>query len=227
MYHLLKEFENVIGYTFKNKDLIQTALTHTTYANEHSSLMIKHNEKLEFLGDAVLELVSSEILFNEYPDLEEGDLTKLRASLVCEPTLSMDAKVIELGKYLLLGKGEDKTGGRERDSIVSDALEAVIGAIYLDGGLEEAYKFIAKYIMNDIENKKLFSDSKTLLQEKVFAENNNSILSYEIVKESGPDHNKSFEVVLKINGRIAGKGVGRSKKNAEQQAAYMALKDYK
>ena len=190
----INDFENVIGYCFKDKNLIKTALTHTTYANEHLHSNIMHNEKLEFLGDAVLELVSSEILYRSYTDLEEGDLTKLRASLVCEPTLAMDAKTINLGDYLLLGKGEDKTGGRERDSIISDALEAVIGAVYLDGGLDEAYKFIAKYIMNDIENKKLFSDSKTLLQEKVFAKDNNSILSYEIVNETGPDHNKCFEV---------------------------------
>ena len=218
------EFENVISYKFNNKELISTALTHSSYANEHRRLSIQHNERMEFLGDAVLELVSSDILFKKFPDISEGKLTRLRASLVCEPTLAMDAKDINLGKYLLLGKGEDATGGRNRDSVISDALEAVIGAIYLDGGLEKAYEFIEKFVMNDIENKKLFSDSKTHLQELVDAAGMNDSLSYEIVNEEGPDHNKTYEANVLLDDKIIGNGIGRTKKAAEQQAAYNALK---
>lgn len=220
----ISELENIIGYQFKNKNLLITALTHSSYANEKRKLLIEHNERMEFLGDAVLELISSDILFHKYPDMSEGNLTKLRASLVCEPTLALDAKAIGLGKYLLLGKGEAATGGRNRESVTSDALEAVIGAIYLDGGLERAYEFVEKFVLNEIEQKKLFKDSKTHLQEMINAIPGDVLLSYEIVKEEGPDHNKLYESNVLLDGNVIGTGVGRTKKAAEQQAAFNAIK---
>jgi len=220
----LSELESKIGYKFNNIDYLKTAITHTSYANENKRDGLEHNERMEFLGDAVLELVSSEILFKKYPDLPEGKLTRLRASLVCEPTLAMDAKEIDLGSFLLLGKGEDATGGRYRDSVTSDALEAVIGAIYLDGGLENAKSFIEKYVMNDIENKQLFSDSKTHLQEMIAGDGTESELHYEIVGESGPDHNKSYIANVLINNKVMGTGEGKTKKAAEQKAAWEAIK---
>lgn len=221
---MISDLESIIGYQFKNKNLLLTALTHSSYANEKRKIGIENNEKMEFLGDAVLELISSDILFHKYPDMSEGNLTKLRASLVCEPTLALDAKTINLGDYLLLGKGEDATGGRNRDSVTSDALEAVIGAIYLDGGLQNAYEFVDRFILNDIEQKKLFRDSKTHLQEMVNAIPDKVVLSYEIVREEGPDHNKIYESNVLLDGKIIGTGIGRTKKAAEQQAAFNAIK---
>ena len=170
MNQLEQKLEQDFGIVFSQKDLLETAFTHTSYANEHRLLKILHNERLEFLGDAVLELTSSEFLFYQYADLPEGKLTKKRASIVCEPTLALCAKEISLGDYLLLGKGEEATGGRNRNSIISDAMEALIGAIYLDGGFANAKEFVHKYILNDIENKQLFYDSKTTLQEIVQAQ---------------------------------------------------------
>ena len=219
----LKELEGKIGYTFKDKTLFKQALTHSSYANEHRHEGLKDNERLEFLGDAVLEIISSEYLFYNYPDMAEGEMTKLRASIVCEPTLALCTHEISLGSYLFLGKGEERTGGRNRDSIVSDAMESVIGAIYLDGGFASAKEFVYEFILNDIENKRLFHDCKTVLQERI-----NSVkigtLSYEIINESGPDHNKSYEAVAKIDDKIIGQGIGHTKKAAEQQAAFNALK---
>lgn len=215
--------ESNIGYVFKNKDLLLNALTHTSFANEHKNKKMKDNERLEFLGDAVLEMVSSEFLFLNMNEMPEGDMTKLRASLVCEPTLAIDAREIELDDFIYLGKGEEATGGRKRDSIVSDAFEALIGAIFLDGGIESAKDFIIRFALNDIENKRLFHDCKTVLQERI-----NSVkigtLSYEIINESGPDHNKNYEAVAKIDDKIIGQGIGHTKKAAEQQAAFNALK---
>ncbi|MEE0954760.1 MAG: ribonuclease III [Eubacterium sp.] len=218
----LSELEKRCGYRFHNVGLLRQALTHTSYANEHKLGHLGSNERLEFLGDAVLETVSSECLYKMYPDLPEGQLTTLRASLVCEPTLAFDAKAINLPDYLLLGKGEELTGGRERDSIVSDALESIIGAMYLDGGMKPAAKFIMTYIMNDIGSKQLFRDSKTKLQEIIQAESNEEVV-YTLISETGPDHNKNFEVSVSHKGRILGTGSGRSKKSAEQRAAYQAL----
>ena len=180
------------------------------------------NERLEFLGDAVLEVVSSDFLFHRFPEMPEGNLTKTRASMVCEPTLAYCAREISLGDYLLLGKGEDATGGRMRESITSDALEAVIGAIYLDGGLANAKEFIDRFVLNDMEHKQLFYDSKTILQELVQS-TGEELLSYEILKEEGPDHNKVFEVRAMLGSREIGRGVGRTKKAAEQTAAYKAI----
>ena len=206
-----EEFEKIIGYT----------LTHSSYANERHRKS-EDNERLEFLGDAVLELVSSEFLFLNYPKLSEGDLTKLRASLVCEPTLAACTAQMQLGDFVRLGRGEEQTGGRRRKSILSDALEAVIGAIYLDGGFTNAKEFILKFILTDIEHKKLFYDSKTILQEFVQG-NYEEALSYRLLEESGPDHNKNFTVEARIGDRAIGSGSGRTKKAAEQEAAYQAL----
>lgn len=163
----LKELEKRIGYHFQNPELLEKALRHSSYANEHKMNRIECNERLEFLGDAVLELVSSEHLFAQFPQMPEGELTRLRASLVCEPTLAFCAREIELGSFLRLGKGEEMTGGRHRDSVTSDALESVIGAVYLDGGFANAKEFVLKYVLNDMEHKKLFFDSKTIFQEMV------------------------------------------------------------
>ena len=196
-------------------------MMHSSYTNERHLEKYKCNERLEFLGDAVLELVSSEYLFRESPKVSEGELTKTRASMVCEPSLAQCARDIELGKYLLLGKGEEATGGRNRDSITSDAMEALIGAIYLDGGFTNAKEFIHRFILTDLEDKKLFYDSKTILQEIVQAENRD--ISYHLVREEGPDHDKSFYVEALIGGVSFGSGKGRTKKAAEQQAAYEAI----
>ena len=222
----LNKLEAVIGYEFKNQRLLAHALTHSSYANEKHWDKSKCNERLEFLGDAVLELLSSDFLFKNYPTMPEGEMTKLRASLVCEPTLAFCAEAISLGEYLLLGKGEDQTGGRKRPSVVSDAMEAIIGAIYLDGGLANAKEFVHRFILNDIEHKQLFYDSKTILQEIVQAEFKDSLV-YELVKEDGPDHNKTFEVCVKIGGKIIGRGSGRTKKAAEQVAAYHGICELK
>ena len=218
----LKELEERIAYEFKNKNLFTQALTHSSYANEHRLDHSRCNERLEFLGDAVLEIVTSEFLYRKYETLPEGDLTKIRASIVCEPTLAYCAGDIELGQYLYLGKGEDATGGRNRNSVVSDAMEALIGAIYLDGGFANAKEFIHRFILNDIEHKQLFYDSKTILQEMVQSRQEEP-LSYEIIREEGPDHNKSFEVCAKIGDEEVGRGAGRTKKAAEQVAAYNGI----
>ena len=219
----LAEFQKRIGYQFNNLNLIRQALTHSSYANEKHMKKHSDNERLEFLGDAVLEIVSSEFLYINYPDKPEGELTKLRASIVCEPTLALCTEPLELGKYLYLGKGEEATGGRKRDSIVSDAFEALIGAIFLDGGVDAARSFILQFALNDIEKKRLFHDCKTVLQERVNMVKIGN-LSYEIVGESGPDHDKNYEAVAKIDQQVIGRGSGHTKKAAEQQAAYNALK---
>ena len=217
----LKEFQDTIGYHFKNEQLLKQALTHSSYANEKRMKRLSDNERLEFLGDAVLEVSSSVFLFQHYPNLPEGELTKLRASIVCEPTLALCAEPIKVGEYIFLGKGEEQTGGRKRNSVVSDALEAVIGAMYLDGGFEVAKDFVNRFIMTDIENKHLFCDSKTILQE--FVQSRHQVMCYELVGESGPDHDKSFTVEVHIEGDTVSLGKGRTKKAAEQAAAYNAL----
>ena len=218
----LNEFQSKIGYTFKNRHLLEQALTHSSYANEKHMKKHSDNERLEFLGDAVLEIVSSEFLFINYPQKPEGELTKLRASIVCEPTLALCTKPLDLGKYLRLGRGEDHTGGRKRKSILSDALEAVIGAIYLDGGFTNAKEFVLRFIMTDIENKQLFYDSKTILQEMVQSQGEEPLV-YELLGEKGPDHNKTFEVRALIGTEEIGRGTGRTKKAAEAMAAYKGI----
>lgn len=218
----LKKFEEKINYKYKDIKLLRNAITHSSYANEKRLNKLDNNERLEFLGDAVLELVTSEYLFKKHRKMPEGDLTKLRARLVCEQTLAFCAKDIRLGDYLLLGKGEAATGGRERLSILSDALEAIIGSIYLDGGFTNAKEFISKYILADVENKELFFDSKTILQEIVQSEYKGQ-LTYELLKEEGPDHNKQFTVVALVHDKELGIGVGKTKKAAEQEAAYQSI----
>ena len=220
----MQELEKKLNYTFRDPSLLSEALCHSSYANEHRSAHLNSNERLEFLGDAVLELVSSDYIFSNHKDMVEGKMTKLRASLVCEMSLASSAREIELGEYLKLGHGEWVTGGGKRDSILSDAFEAVIGAIYLDGGLNPAREFILQYVLSDIEKKQLFYDSKTILQEIIqskFHEKTN--LSYALEKEEGPDHNKSFEVVCMVNEKAYGRGKGRTKKSAEQKAAYETI----
>jgi ribonuclease III, bacterial len=215
--------ENQIKYHFSEISILMHALTHSSYANEMRLEKEKNNERLEFLGDAVLELVTSEAVYKEYAHLSEGDLTKLRASIVCEQTLSACARDLNIGDYILLGKGEDISGGRNRDSILSDTLEAIIGAIYLDGGFTNAKEFIKCFILADVKNKELFFDSKTILQEIIQNDNNKQILRYKLVSENGPDHNKVFKVAVCIGEKEIGYGTGRTKKAAEQEAANQAI----
>ena len=219
---LLKELQQKIDYQFKDENLLFTAVTHSSYANEHKLHKIHHNERLEFLGDAVLEIVSSDFLFKNFPDMAEGQMSKKRASLVCEPTLDYCARKIGLGKYLMLGKGEDMGGGRNRDSILSDALEAVIGSIYLDGGLNKASKFIMTHVLNDIEHKAMFQDSKTILQE-ILQKNHRDPITYEVVDMKGPEHNRMFVMQVKLGDAVIGQGSGRTKQAAGQEAAYHAI----
>ena len=218
----LKELEQKIGYRFHDFRLLKQAMMHSSYTNEKNLPKHRCNERLEFLGDAVLELVSSEFLFREYPETPEGELTTTRASMVCEPSLALCARDIGLGDYLLLGKGEEATGGRFRDSVTSDAMEALIGAVYLDGGFTNAKEFIHRCILTDLEDKKLFYDSKTILQEMTQAMKAGNV-SYRLVDEKGPDHCKSFAVEVLVGGKVCGSGSGRSKKAAQQKAAYEAI----
>ena len=222
MDNMLKELQDRIGYHFQDDKLLKKEMVHSSYANEKHLPKYECNERLEFLGDAVLELISSEFLFSLHKTMPEGQLTKTRASMVCEPALAFCARDIELGKYLLLGKGEDATGGRKRESVTSDAMEALIGAIYLDGGFANAKEFIERFILKDLENKKLFYDSKTILQE-IVQSNFKEPVSYELLGEKGPDHNKVFEVAVQIGDDRYGVGSGRTKKAAEQEAAYQSI----
>ncbi len=218
----LAELETGIGYSFRDKNKLLLSLTHSSYANEQKGRKKENNERVEFLGDAVLEITVSEYLYHRYPDYPEGKLTKVRSSLVCEYTLAICAREIRLGSYLLMSKGEDLTGGRERDSILCDAFEALIGGIYLDGGMEPASQFIHDHLLNDVEEKTLFYDAKTILQEMVQSEENR-VLEYVLIKESGPDHNKEFTVQARIDGKPYAAGSGRTKKSAEQKAAYETI----
>lgn len=218
-----EELEEIIGYHFKNKHYLTQALTHSSYANEKKLGKLGSNERLEFLGDAVLELISSDYLYARFTQIPEGELTKKRASLVCEPSLAYCAREFGLPQFLLLGKGEDMTGGRNRDSIVSDATEALLGAIYLDGGFANAKEFIYKFILKDIEHKKLFYDSKTILQEIVQSDYKGKEIEYVLTGEIGPDHDKKFVVSLVVGEETLGEGTGRTKKAAEQEAAYRAI----
>lgn len=215
--------ESKIKYHFSDPSILFHALTHSSYANEMRLDKEKNNERLEFLGDAVLELVTSETVYKEYANVTEGDLTKLRASMVCEQTLAVCARDLNLGEYIFLGKGEDTSGGRLRDSILSDTMEAVIGAIYLDGGFTNAKEFIKGFILADIKNKDLFFDSKTILQEIIQNEDNKQKLRYKLISEEGPDHNKTFKIAVCIGNEEIGSGTGRTKKAAEQEAANQAI----
>ena len=216
----------MIGYSFNDIKLLELALTHSSFANEQRNYEQRDvrppdNERLEFLGDAVLELATSSDIYNDYPDMPEGKMSKYRASIVCEPTLALCAREFGLQKYIKLGKGEDATGGRNRDSIISDALEAVIGAIYLDGGFEDATAFIGKFILDDIEKRRLFYDSKSTLQELVQGMGKEVV--YNDISEEGPQHDKVFTVEVESPGLFKIKASGHTKKSAQQSAAYKAL----
>ncbi|MCH5344410.1 MAG: ribonuclease III [Acetatifactor sp.] len=220
--YTLQLLEERIGYRFQKPELLKQALTHSSFTNEQKINKAKNYERLEFLGDAVLEVVSSEFLFHSHPDVPEGELTKMRASMVCEPSLAFCARDLELGQFIRLGKGEENTGGRKRESITSDVMEAVIGAIYLDGGMESAKAFIDRFVLSDLENKRLFYDSKSNLQELLQGKLKKEF-HYELLEESGPEHDKTFVVEVFMEEESLGKGTGRTKKAAEQQAAYQAL----
>ena len=213
--------EENIGYTFKKKKYLQEALTHSSYANDNQKKF--NNERMEFLGDAVLSFVSAEYLYERYPDMAEGELSKLRSSLVCTASLSDFAKEISLGEFLYLGKGEENTGGRERLSILENTFEALTAAIYLDGGLECAREFVLRFLSESLSTHHIsFKDYKTLLQE-VVQQNQGETLNYVITGESGPDHDKRFEAEVHLNSNVIGRGTGKSKKQAEQEAAKEAL----
>lgn len=220
----ISEFEKKIGYTFKKKELLQEALSHSSYSNE-AKRGLNSNERLEFLGDSVLSIVVSEHLFKHFRHLPEGELTKIRASLVCEKALFEFSKKIDLGNYLLLGKGEENSGGRERPSIVADAFEAVIAAVYLDGGMAAAKKYVLSFIPKnlDADSSKSLHDYKTALQE-IIQQNPEEHVEYVLTDQKGPDHNRSFVVEVHLNSNIIGTGEGHSKKQAEQAAAREALR---
>lgn len=222
----LEEIEKSIGYIFKNKELLKKALTHTSFAYENK---VESNEKLEFLGDSILEFISSKYLYNKYPELKEGEMTKVRAAVVCEKSLYKIAKMHNFSDFLYLGKSERQTGGNQRPAILADSVEAVIAAIYLDGGIEEANKFIINNLKEEIEVATKHvgdKDYKTVLQEKLQI-NGDVKIEYIIIKESGPDHDKTFEAEVKYNGKILAEGKGKSKKEAQMQAAKKALENLK
>ena len=220
---MIKDLEKAIGYQFGNISLLQNALTHSSYANEryHNSLM--SNERLEFLGDSILGMVVAEHLYRNFPDRPEGELTRMRADMVCERALAEVANRLSLGQHLMLGYGEERFGGRNRDSILADAVESVIAATYVDGGMDAAVSFIRKFILCDVPAQRLRNaDYKTALQELV-QQKKNQVLTYALVGESGPDHDKKFDVEVMLNGQVVGCGTGSSKKRAEQDAARAAM----
>jgi ribonuclease-3 len=216
----VSEFEEIIGYSFKDKELLKTALTHSSYANENR--LSQDNERLEFLGDSVLGFVTAEYLFSQYKSRHEGELTKLRAAVVCEKSLFKFAEKISLGKFIYMGKGEEHSGGRNRPSIVSDAFEAVIAAMYIDGGIDVVRSYILEFITEAVKREASFKDNKSLLQEEI-QKNKGNTIAYEELAEYGPDHDKVFSFAVKLNGEVIGTGEGRSKKEAEQAAAGNAL----
>ena len=224
---MIKDLEAAIGYRFVNISLLQNALAHSSYANERWHDSLKSNERLEFLGDSILGMLVADHLYRSFPDRPEGELTRMRADLVCERSLAQIANRIALGEHMLLGKGEEQGGGRSRDSILADAVESVIAACYLDGGMEAAKQFVHKFVLDHVPVKGLHNaDYKTALQEQV-QQKRNQVLSYVLVGESGPDHDKQFRVEVTLNGQVVGSGIGSSKKRAEQDAARDALEKLK
>ena len=224
---MIKDLEVAIGYQFHNISLLQNALAHSSYANErwHNSLM--SNERLEFLGDSILGMVVAEYLFRTFPDRPEGELTRMRADMVCEKSLAHIAEQLNLGRYLLLGNGEELGGGRKRPSILADAVESVIAACFLDGGMAAAENFVKKFVLTNVPVTSMKNaDFKTALQELV-QQKKNQQLTYRLVGESGPDHDKAFSVEVELNGTVVGKGTGSSKKRAEQDAARAAIEHLK
>lgn len=220
---MIKELETTIGYRFRNISLLQNALTHSSYANEryHNSLM--SNERLEFLGDSILGMVVADYLYRNFPDRPEGELTRMRADMVCERALAAVASRLNLGQHLRLGHGEERFGGRNRHSILADAVESVIAAAFIDGGMDAAVGFVRRFILCDVPAAKLRNvDYKTVLQELV-QQKKNQTLAYELIRESGPDHDKKFDVEVTLNGQVVGCGAGSSKKRAEQEAARVAI----
>lgn len=221
---MLKDLETAIGYHFENIDLLQNALSHSSFANERFHDSLKSNERLEFLGDSILGMVTAEYLYRNFPERPEGDLSRMRADMVCEKSLSRIAERLSLGKHLLLGHGEEQTGGRNRESILADAVESVIAACFLDGGMAPARAFIDRFVLTEVPVQKMHNaDYKTALQEKV-QQKKNQTLTYVLAGESGPDHDKFFEVEVLLNGKVLGRGSGSSKKRAEQSAAEDALR---
>lgn len=220
---MLKELEAAIGHTFRDISLLENALTHSSYANEHYHNSLRSNERLEFLGDSILGMIVADHLYGHFPDRPEGELTRMRADMVCEQSLAVVAGRIRLGEYLMLGHGEEQGGGRTRNSILADGVESVIAACYLDGGYEAALKFVNTFVLSDIPVVKYHNaDYKTALQEKV-QQKKNQTLSYHLIGEEGPDHDKRFLVEVWLNGETVGQGAGTSKKRAEQDAARAAL----
>ena len=220
---MIKDLEIAIGYRFRNITLLQNALTHSSYANERWHDSLKSNERLEFLGDSILGMVVAEYLYKNFPDRPEGELTRMRADMVCEASLAAIADKIDLGTHLLLGHGEERFGGRTRASILADAVESVIAACFLDGGMAAARDFIQRFVLTDVPVKRLHNvDYKTALQELV-QQKKNQTLAYALVGESGPDHDKQFQVEVSLNGQVVGEGSGSSKKRAEQAAAQKAI----
>ena len=219
-----EELEKKLGYSFRDKTLLETALSHSSYANENKALGLDSNERLEFLGDSVLGQIVATYLYLRYPKMPEGQMTRLRADLVCETSLHEVAQKLELGRYIKLGRGEEHTGGRERESILADAVEAVIAAMYLDGGIDVSKHFIDTYILAGFEAEETHSvtDYKTALQERV-QRRAGQVLNYELVAQSGPDHRKTFTMRVTLNGKPIGEGNGRTKKEAEQNAAKSGL----
>lgn len=221
---MIKQLEEAIGYRFRNISLLQNALAHSSYANERWHDSLKSNERLEFLGDSVLGMLVADHLYRNFPDRPEGDLTRMRADMVCEKTLAAVAQKIGLGEHLLLGKGEEQGGGRSRASILADALESVLAACYLDGGIEAASDFVRKFILVNVPVEHMRNaDYKTALQELIQQKKTSHSITYRLVGESGPDHDKQFRVELLLDGQVMGIGVGTSKKRAEQDAAKAAL----
>ena len=220
---MIKDLEAAIGYKFRNITLLQNALTHSSYANERWHDSLRSNERMEFLGDSILGMAVADYLYHNFPDRPEGELTRMRADMVCENSLAAVAEKIGLGQHLLLGHGEERFGGRNRASILADAVESVIAASFLDGGIEAAGQFIKQFILTEVPVKKLNNaDYKTALQELV-QQKKDQVLSYALVGESGPDHDKQFQVEVSLNGKVIGSGIGSSKKRAEQAAAQCAL----
>lgn len=221
---IVEAVEKEIDYCFKNHELLLEAITHSSYTNEMKINKRPHYERLEFLGDAVLELISSEFLYEKFPTVPEGGLTKKRAAMVCEPSLAYCARSMNLGKYIFFGKGEEGAGGRERDSILADVTEAILGAIYLDAGIEAAREYTNTHILNYLKEQQLFVDSKTFLQEMVQHLPNSEKLEYVLIEESGPEHDKTFVMEARIGNRVLSTGKGKTKKTAQQRAAYEAIK---
>ena len=220
---MISELESAIGYRFKNITLLQNALAHSSYANERWHDSLKSNERLEFLGDSILGMVVAEYLYRNFPDRPEGELTRMRADMVCETSLAAIANSVDLGRHLLLGHGEEQGGGRSRASILADAVESIIAASFLDGGMEAARAIVERFVLCNVPVTRLHNaDHKTALQELV-QQKKNQTLSYELVDQSGPDHDKHFTVQVKLNGQVVGQGSGTSKKRAEQDAARTAI----